>query len=227
MLKSDNGPQFQSHAFHQFLNEYGIKHKPSSPLWPQGNGEAENFMKPLTKVIRSAHNNNEDWNGEIFTFLPNYRATPHATTDKCPAELLFNRPIRTKLPQFLAENTTSVHQEVKERETRLKKRMKEYADHKTKAKSSDIKEGDIVLVREPKSNKMSTRYNPAPFQVTSRQGNRITAVRDGKYITRNISFFKKLLYHKRSGSSQGMDWISANDYSSDADKTIEPDNPVR
>ncbi len=28
--------------------------------------------------------------------------------------------------------------------------MKDYADHKTKAKNSDIKEGDIVLVRQPK-----------------------------------------------------------------------------
>ncbi len=51
--------------------------------------------------------------------------------------------------------------------------MKDYADHKTRAKSPDIKEGDIVLVRQPKLNKMSTKYNPTPFQVTRRQGNRV------------------------------------------------------
>ena len=77
VLKSDNGPPFQSHAFHQFLKDHGIKHKPSSPLWPQGNGEAENFMKPLVKAVKSAHHDNKDWKMEIFDFLLNYRATPH------------------------------------------------------------------------------------------------------------------------------------------------------
>ena len=73
VLKSDNGPPFQSHAFHQFLKEHGIKHKPSSPLWPQGNGEAENLMKPLDKAVKSAHHDNKDWKLEIFNFLLNYR----------------------------------------------------------------------------------------------------------------------------------------------------------
>ena len=41
VLKSDDGPPFQSHAFHQFLKDHGIKHKPSTPLSPQGNGEAK------------------------------------------------------------------------------------------------------------------------------------------------------------------------------------------
>ena len=49
VLKSDNVPPFQSHVFHQFLKDHGIK--PSSPLWPQGNGGTENFMKPLVKLL--------------------------------------------------------------------------------------------------------------------------------------------------------------------------------
>ena len=140
------------------------------------------------------------WKYSIFYF--NYRATPHATTGKSrPADLLYNRTIQTKLPQFTAENTTAVHQEVKERDTRLKKKMKNYSDSKNRAKSSDIKEGDVVSVRQPKSNKLSIKYNPATFQVTRRQGNRITAVRNGKYITRNVSFFKKLSVAKHDESS--------------------------
>ena len=68
VLKSDNGPPFQSHAFHQFLKDHGIKHKPSSPLWPQGNGEAENFMKPLVKAVKSAHHDNKDWKWKYSIF---------------------------------------------------------------------------------------------------------------------------------------------------------------
>ena len=68
VLKSDNGPPFQSHAFHQFLKDHGIKHKPSSPLWPQRNGEAENFMKPLVKAVKSAHHVGK-WNYSIFYLI--------------------------------------------------------------------------------------------------------------------------------------------------------------
>ena len=52
MLKSDNGPPFSSG---EFIEHYGIKHKRVTPLWPQANAEAENFMKPITKAVRSSH----------------------------------------------------------------------------------------------------------------------------------------------------------------------------
>ena len=65
--------------------------------------------------------------------------------------------------------------------------MKNYSDSKNRARSSDIK-GDVVLVCQPKSNKLSTEYNPATFQVTRRQGNGITAV--------NVSFFKMFHFLK-------------------------------
>ena len=39
----------------EYTQENGIFHQKITPLWPQANGEAENFMKPLTKAIRSSH----------------------------------------------------------------------------------------------------------------------------------------------------------------------------
>ena len=191
VLKSDNGPPFQSHEFSLYLKERSIKHKPSSPLWPQGNGQAENFMKPLVKAVKSARHENKHWKREMFKFLLNYRATPHYTTGKSPSKLLiYNRKIQTKLPQVTVENDSSLHQEVKERDERLEKNQKEYTDSKRRVKCADIKKRDLVLVRQPKSNKMSTKYDPMPYEVTNRRGKRITAIRSGKYITRNILFFK-------------------------------------
>ncbi|CAB4039890.1 PREDICTED: uncharacterized protein K02A2.6-like [Paramuricea clavata] len=216
VLKSDNGPPFQSHEFSLYLKELGIKHKPSSPLWPQGNGQAENFMKPLVKAVKSAHHENKDWKREMFKFLLNYRATPHSTTGKSPSGLLYNRKIKTKLPQVTVENDSSLHQEVKERDERLKKNQKEYADSKRRVKCADIKKSDLGLVRQPKSNKMSTKYDPIPYEVTNRRGNRITAIRNGKYITRNISFFKK--YHPRHGRSlESTEIMDEENYSSNED----------
>ena len=58
-------------------------------------------MKPLMKSVRAAHTEKKNWKREIYTFLLNYRATPHSTTGSPPSELLFNHKIRTKLPQVV------------------------------------------------------------------------------------------------------------------------------
>eukprot|EP00112_Aurelia_sp_Birch-Aquarium-sp1_P007113 Seg1776.5 transcript_id=Seg1776.5/GoldUCD/mRNA.D3Y31 product="hypothetical protein" protein_id=Seg1776.5/GoldUCD/D3Y31 len=69
--------------------------------------------------------------------------------------------------------------------------MKDRADEKSRAKNSEIVVGDTILVRQTKENKLSTRYNPKPYKVVTRRGSRITVLRNGHFITRNISFFKK------------------------------------
>ena len=39
---------------------------------------------------------------------------------------------------------------------------------------------------------MSTTFDPEPYQVTRVKGTMVTATRPGHYVTRNISFFKKI-----------------------------------
>ena len=67
---------------------------------------------------------------------PLYRATPHATTGKSPAELLFNRQITTKLPN-LVKDTASIA--LKEKDSQSKEKMKFYADQKRHVKESDLR----------------------------------------------------------------------------------------
>ena len=76
IVRSDNGPPFTSKIF---MNEYGIQHQQCTPLWPQANSEAERFMKPLMKAVRSARLEGRDWHKELYVFLLNYRATPRVT----------------------------------------------------------------------------------------------------------------------------------------------------
>ena len=73
ILKSDNGPPFFGNEFKAYMQENGITHQKITPLWPQANSEAENFMKPLTKARRG-------WKKDLYRFMLNYRATPHCTT---------------------------------------------------------------------------------------------------------------------------------------------------
>ena len=44
VVKSDNGPPFQSEDFAKFANIQGFKHCRVTPLWPRANGEVECFM---------------------------------------------------------------------------------------------------------------------------------------------------------------------------------------
>lgn len=190
-MRSDNGPPFTSQEIREYMNENGIELRRVTPLWPQANSEAESFMKPLTKAIRSAHVEGKMWKKHLYKFLLNYRTTPHSTTEFAPAELLFNRKVRNKLPQLPSEHTSQsdLGSKVKENDDRAKVKMKTYADSKMRARTSTIKIGDVVLARQQKY-KLSTRFDPSPFQVVRINGTMVTACRNGKYITRNVSHFK-------------------------------------
>ncbi len=55
-----------AHRSHGFLWTFSNREILASshwrlPLWPQANSEAENFMKPLTKAVRSSHVNGRNW----------------------------------------------------------------------------------------------------------------------------------------------------------------------
>ena len=62
------------------MNILGIEWNPSTPLWLQGNVQAESFMKPLGKLITTTTVENKFWKQELQRFLLMYRTTPHSTT---------------------------------------------------------------------------------------------------------------------------------------------------
>ena len=97
-VKTDNGPPFNGEEYSRYLAALGITPKFSTALWPQGNAEAERFMQPLGKTLRTAKAENRSWQQELNRFLLQYRTTPPSTTGVLPAELLFNRTVKGKLP---------------------------------------------------------------------------------------------------------------------------------
>ena len=73
-----------------------------------------------------------------------------------------------------------------------KKKMKVYADTKRRAQPSQIKVGDVVLLRQNKISKFSTKFDPSPFRVVKMKGTMVTVTRNGKYLARNVSLLKKV-----------------------------------
>ncbi|ESP01470.1 hypothetical protein LOTGIDRAFT_157659 [Lottia gigantea] len=72
-------------------------------------------------------------------------------------------------------------------------KMKSYADQKFHAKSSDLMQGDLVLVKQNKVNKLSTPFSAEPSVVLDVKGSMITLKRpNGKVYARNSSLLKRV-----------------------------------
>jgi hypothetical protein len=189
-IMTDNGPPFNSIKFANFAKQSGFHHRKITPLHPQANGQIENFMRNLGKVIRTARTQKVDWKQALNDYLMVYRATPHPATDASPASLLFpGRRYKTHLPPTTAKiSPAQVDQKFQDSQNRAKT----YADARRNAKDTFFSIGDSVLVKQTKKNKFSTPFCPRPLFVSQIKGSMVTA-KSGEYsITRDKSFFKQI-----------------------------------
>ena len=188
-LRSDNGPQFRSEVLEQYLEDSGIEYRKTTPLWPQANGEMERQNKSLLKRMKIAQAEGKEWKKEIRKYLVAYRSTPHTTTGVSPAELLFGRNMRTKLPELKGESTES---EMGDRDGEMTAKAKWYADKKRNAQESDLAPGDQVLVKQERKNKLSTPFTPEPYDVVTKTGNSVVVESpEGVQPMRNTTHVKK------------------------------------
>ena len=191
-IKSDNGPRFISGEFQEYCVQNGIVHLKTTPKWPQANGEVERQNASLMKRIRIAQAEGVDWKKELRRYVTKYRRIDHTTTGRSPAELLFNRKMRGKLPELHADCRLDL--ETQDRDAEVKAKTKAYADKAANAKPSDIVVGDQVLVRQERKDKFSTPFNPTPYRVVSKTGNSvIVEAPGGTQYSRNTSHVKRFM----------------------------------
>ena len=95
-LVSDNGPQFTSTEFAEFLKGNQIKHIMSAPYHPASNGLAERFVQTMKRTLKASMKQGKSINHHLAEFLFEYRATPHGTTNVSPSELFLKRNLRTR-----------------------------------------------------------------------------------------------------------------------------------
>ena len=91
---SDNGPQFSSHQFQAFANQWDFEHLTSSPTYPQSNGMAERAVQTVKGLLKKALQGNAD----PYLALLNFRTSPAFNGGPSPAFKLYQRNPRTLLP---------------------------------------------------------------------------------------------------------------------------------
>ena len=192
-LRTDNGPQFISEQFQSYLAENGIRHSTSTPLWPQANGEVERQNRSILKILKIAHAEKKDMQVELRKFLMAYRTTPHSSTGSTPSKLLFNREMKSKLPQ-LVDLSTQTYAEAKDKDSESKQKRADYADTRRGARENDITPGDTVLLKQRKANKLSTTFEDGQYEVTAKSGSEVVVTSpEGVDYRRNVTEVKKYL----------------------------------
>lgn len=103
IVRSDNGPQYDSLAFQEFAKEYGFQHITSSPHYPQGNGFIENQVKTVKAVLMKTLETRQDPSMALLCL----RTTPIDSKLPSPSELLFGRKLQDNLPRTINRSTNS------------------------------------------------------------------------------------------------------------------------
>lgn len=137
ILVTDNGSQFTSQEFQEFVKANGIKHKLSAPYHASTNGQAERFVQSLKQAIRASKQDGGSPQTKLDRFLLAYRNAAHSVTGETPAMLFLKRSLRIRLDN-LRPNL----------EIRYKDQLFKQASYRTKrAKAREFEENDLVLVR--------------------------------------------------------------------------------
>ena len=93
---SDNGPQFVSEEFRQFMQGNGIRHIRCAPYHPASNGLVERFVRTFKEAMKAGKNDGLPLSHRLSNFLLTYRTTPQATTRQTPCSLFLGREARTR-----------------------------------------------------------------------------------------------------------------------------------
>ena len=129
----------------------------------------------------------------MFCFLLAYWSTAHSTTGRAPAELLFRRSIRCKLPALSGLPSPTANQLVRDKDAENKQVTADYGNERRRASDQEaVKIGDTVLLeRSTKTNKLDSTYLPEPHQIVDGNGDQVVVKSPtGVHIRRNIGATK-------------------------------------
>ena len=140
---SDNGPQFTSSEFVDFLKKNHVKQTLVPAYHPASNGAAEKSVQTIKNVLKKYLF--EEYGGQktsmqqkLDNFLLTYRTTPHSTTQCTPASLFYKRDIRTRFTLLRPD----LQSEIAEKQT------KQILSHDNKqTRYAEFSHDEIVRIR--------------------------------------------------------------------------------
>jgi archaellum component FlaC len=180
ILVSDNGRQFVSQEFKNFIDECGIIHRISAPYHPNSNGQAERYVQTIKKALKAMEGEKGTLQNKIQKLLMQLRQSPNATGTSA-YHLMFGRSIRTNLSIIVPTIETK-----KQQKNRIQIGI-----------NRNFKVGDRVQARNYVNG--STKWSLG--RITAKQGHVMYTVQldDGRIVKRHIDqlILIKTLHHSK------------------------------
>ncbi|XP_071747446.1 uncharacterized protein [Lepeophtheirus salmonis] len=132
---SDNGPCSTSREFLDFAKEWGFNQIFSCPKQPHQNGLAERGVQTVNNFLKK--------NLDVEDALQAYRSAP-LQYGKSPAQLLFNREVRTKVPRIMRNPDDEELRKIEEQQRKANENY--YNEHHPVVRKISLERGDIVKV---------------------------------------------------------------------------------
>jgi len=132
IVVTDNGSNFASKEFGDFLKQNGIRHVRTAPYHPASNGLAERAVQTFKEGMKKMSGGSVQ--ARVSEFLARYRITPQTSTGVSPAELLLGRKPRSRLHLVYPEIGRKVRQS----------RASQKQAHDWHAKERTMQEGEAV-----------------------------------------------------------------------------------
>ena len=145
-IVSDNGPQFTSTEFADFLHGNGVKHTRSAPYHPASNGAVERLVQTFKNAMWASRGDARSLQHRLDSFLFSYRTSPHATTGQAPCSLFLGRSLRTRFDLLKPDVEGRV----------LNKQSSQVSQHDQHSKARTLVVGQKVMARD-----FRTRHGPA------------------------------------------------------------------
>ncbi len=157
-ITTDNGPQFTSNEFTDFLDKRDVKHIRTAVYNPKGNGLVESFNRFVKYGVQAFLAENVEWNEGLRRLLAHYRATAPTPDKKSPAEIFLGHRLRLgfELRQNKHETRATQEETVQDNGDRAPV---------TKPSRAALRVGDLVVSRRPQYPKGASPY-PEPKKVT-------------------------------------------------------------
>lgn len=181
-IVSDNNP-FTSYKFKLFCKQNGIKHNPSSPLYPKGNGLAEKGVAIAKNILKKSHTDDE-----ISFGLLEYKNSKLNGMEYTPAELMMSRHLKTNVPCSTERLKPKYinHKNVKLQIKKKKEKTKHYYDqHSHPLPKVNVNE-DVLLQKDK-------IWVPARVIADFKNNSYLVETENSQKYRRNRVFLKKTI----------------------------------
>lgn len=134
---------FDSYEFREFCKSWNFELTTSSPYYPKSNGLSEKAVGICKNILKKSKESNIDWQIALLE----YRNSPLTGLNFSPAQILFSRTCRTKIPISRELLKPKILDNIKNLLIENNKRSKTNYDKTARDRNYEFQVGDRIVYR--------------------------------------------------------------------------------